>query len=999
VKVLDFGLAAFRTNAAGHGHELSGTLGYLAPELLLGDAPSEQSDLYSFGMLACEVLLGDRPFAEARSTKWITSVLNQEPDLDGAPISPGLRAVLGRLLARLPAERYASTVEAAAALAAATGVALPAESALIRESFLQTVNLIGREPELARLKGALARALGGSGSAWLVSGESGVGKSRLLDELRVAALVRGARVYRGQAVSAGAAAYQCFISVLRELALSLKLEPLEASVLKSILPDLAALLEQPISDAPPLEAQAAQARLQGTLESVLLRQQEPTVVILEDLHWAAAESVELLRRLSGRLAELPLLIVASFRDDEVPNLAKQLPSCHVLKVERLGETSVAALLAAMLGDPGRRPELISLLQRETEGNAFFLVESVRALAEEAGGLLRVGEATLPERLLGGGMQAVVRRRLERVPEWARALLRVAAIAGRQLELALLRHPSLAAESQGRELELWLRACAEAAVLEVSDDRWRFAHDKLREGVLAELAAAQKQQLHRQVGEALEQLSPAGTSPGAATTLAYHFEQAGAWERTLHYALAAGEESLRRGALAEGTALLERAVALQARTRPDPVLAARAHRLLAKGLLGIGRVADSLVRAEEGLRLLGYPMASGGWPAARALAEAAASQLRAQLHDPAPARPAGSPPRSEALSADERARLDEAYALFAVHGEGCIYYSADKRVLYCVLGCANIAARTGDPDQQTFSYSALAFFASTIPLHELSKRYLALAEAAQQAARLPGSPIEFLRMRSAIQLGQGQWAGARADCEQAVALYRQLGDDFGTMFGLQMCSWAALLPGDLETAARYTQELRALAERAHNPLYLACGHGMFGATLLRSGRLAQARQALDIAAPFARESGGVLIERTVMSALALCAARQGDFVLARQLADATLTAMRVNPSQIYAAVAPLHSLVETYLLLLDNTPKIARQALRQRLDWALALQVRLARHLIIAKPQLLLSRGRLAELDGRPQAAQRHMWAALALAERLGMSHEAALARAALAALP
>src|SRR6185369_17194417 len=120
----------------------------------------------------------------------------------------------------------------------------------------------------------------------------------------------------------------------------------------------------------------------------------------------------------------------------------------------------------MLGAAGSQPHVLELLEKETEGNVFFLVEVVRALAEEAGSLSQIGHMSLPRRVFAGGVEQIVQRRLERVPENTRHLLRIAAVAGRQLDLRLL-----AAIDTSIDTEEWLTVCANAGVLDVMNEEW------------------------------------------------------------------------------------------------------------------------------------------------------------------------------------------------------------------------------------------------------------------------------------------------------------------------------------------------------------------------------------------------------------------------------------------------------------------------------------------------------------------------------------------------
>src|SRR5262249_28048431 len=133
---------------------------------------------------------------------------------------------------------------------------------------------------------------------------------------------------------------------------------------------------------------------------------------------------------------------------------------------------------------------------------FFLVEVVRALAEEAGGLDNIGRKSLPTQVLAGGIQTILQRRLERVPESGRKLLRLAAGFGREIDLKILE------QVKGRlDMDDWLTTCVNCAVLEVQDGRYCFAHDKLREATLASIPASVRPSLHRQIAEAIENISP------------------------------------------------------------------------------------------------------------------------------------------------------------------------------------------------------------------------------------------------------------------------------------------------------------------------------------------------------------------------------------------------------------------------------------------------------------------------------------------------------------
>lgn len=553
VKVLDFGLSVMAEQAGVGVGSTAGTLAYMAPEVLAGGQASEAADLYAVGVIAYELFAGKHPFDSEDVGTLLNNVLYVPPDMDLLSIDTQLRLVLERLLAKSRESRYRTANEVLAELSEAIDQPLPLETAATRESFLQAARLIGRDEEVSKLTDAMDEAAAGKGSAWLIGGESGVGKSRLIEELRAQAMVRGALVLRGQGVSEGGMPYHLWHSPLRWLALLCELDDTKLGILKSLLPDLDSVLGREIAEASELDVKAAQNRLLTVIEDMFRQQKGTVVVILEDLHWAN-ESLDVLKRVNQIVAELPLLIIGSYRDDERPELPSGLPGMNVLKLDRLNEEGIAQLSEAMLGDAGKQPQVVELLQRETEGNVFFLVEVVRVLAEEAGTLERIGMVTLPAQVFVGGVQRIIQRRLSHIPPESLPLLQLAAVLGRYLDLDVLRYlePDI-------NLDLWLNTCSDAAVLEVQEGEWRFAHDKLRDGVLEGLAPETRRELHGRIGIAMERLHP--NDPALYTLLAFHYGQAGNEARETQYAELGGRQALRTGAYRDAIALFERALLL------------------------------------------------------------------------------------------------------------------------------------------------------------------------------------------------------------------------------------------------------------------------------------------------------------------------------------------------------------------------------------------------------------------------------------------------------
>lgn len=524
VTVLDFGASGLPE------FTLAGTVGFLAPEVANGARPTPASDFYAVGVIAYEMLTGepiyraDRPGASAQLERL---------DALGA-----IGMLVKTLLAVDPARRhYHDANRLIDDLARAAGRALQPESTDHRDSYLKAAPLIGRHAELEQLTDALESAADGTGSAWLVGGESGVGKSRLLDEIRSRAQVRGLLALSGNAEE-NQAPYAIFRPSVLRLALLVGLDDDEAALLKIVFPEIERVLGRPVRDAA-VDPQVFQARLIEVICGVFARYHGPVLLQFEDCH-LLGDSLPILQKLTQMTGELPLVIVASFRDHERPEFPSECPGMHLLRLPRFGSREIRDLAASMLGrELSTDPMVVSFLERETEGNAFFLIEAVRELVNASGRLTDVSAAALPDHVFSGGMQTYVRRRLDRLPAWARRVLEVAAIVGRQVDLQVLR-----AAAPDADLDALLVVCGNAAILEGYGYQWRFTHDKLREALLAEVDRETRRALSKQGAAAIEAVH--GAAPEWIHAQAVLWKEGGVPDKAAHYLLLAAAQVLSTG---------------------------------------------------------------------------------------------------------------------------------------------------------------------------------------------------------------------------------------------------------------------------------------------------------------------------------------------------------------------------------------------------------------------------------------------------------------------
>lgn len=574
VKVVDFGIAS----KLGSSQLLMGTLPYIAPERLKGEKAVPASDLFAVGIIIYEMLFYSHPFGDEKISKLLENLLEGQPKLDvvttlklddpeweaqlSAKYGPEffnlrLHYILGRLLDKKPEMRYQDAKSLINDLSELIPPSGEADSPEIRESFIQAARFVGRERELSLLLKSLVDSMKGAGSLWLVGGESGIGKSRLIEEFRIHALTQGSLVLIGRGVKGGGTPYHYWRPVLKHLCLLMDLTDLEAAILKPVVSDIASLLQRPVMDAPQVNQQETQRRFIQTVSNLIQRYQGSLVIILEDLHWAS-ETLEVLKALN--FENQSLFVLGTYRDDECPQLPKDFPTAKLIRLLPLQRNDISQLSTSILGEAGKHHRIVELLLRETEGNVYFLVEVIRALAEMAGKLDNIASLALPAKVFARGIQDIVERRLERVPAYCLQLLRLAAVTGRELDLKLLSNIVEAdKELLPISLESWLGVCTDAAILDVQDNVWRFVHEQLREGMLSKSGSEDLSHLHCLVAESIERVYPDNES--LARKLAYHWQSGKQARKEFAAVRLAAKFATEHSLSLDTIELLERAVTL------------------------------------------------------------------------------------------------------------------------------------------------------------------------------------------------------------------------------------------------------------------------------------------------------------------------------------------------------------------------------------------------------------------------------------------------------
>lgn len=781
VKVLDFGIAV-RPRERQPAH--AGTPGYIAPELLRGEALTPAADLYAVGVIAFEMFSGAHPWANQRRG----SLSGAEPDFSKLDADEGVTEVIRCLLSQTPQQRPPSADAVIDALGGTGGQAR--HTPATRESFLQRAELVDRIESRRALAGALDRVLRGQGGLWLVEGVSGIGKTRLLAEIRTLARVLGIQVINGQATAEVRASYELWREPLRHLLLSSEVDDAQAALLAALVPDIATILERPVSEHAP-NPQTARAQVLDVIRSMLASQPGATVIFLEDLHWAQ-EGLDMLAELASELDTLPVLIIASSRSDEAPHLARSLPAAHRLRLDPLQRDDIEALTASMLGARGATAQVVDFLTDHTEGNVFFIVEAVRALADDAGSLDAIGEGPLPERIASGGIEAVVRRRLEQIPPEAEPFFAWSAVAGRVLDRALL------AEVFGeQQLEAGLAAGEESALLEVRDDQWQFAHDKFREGLLDRLEPDQRRELHGRVAQAIERVH--GGGPERAAELAHHYGRAQWPDKERMYCSVAGRAALEQGAYGDASRLLQRALTLH-RDLPAPDREQELDALLHYG---------SLLNVTQ------------GWGTAEV----------ARVYD-----------RAQALSSELGAQRRVVPALYGL-GMSELVQGRLEAARELALRCLSLAEAGGDVLAEQHASVVLlnaamwsGHFDACPPLQRRVATLYRSDQLPDHMARFGADPSTMAAFNEAVV------TCLQGEVERAIQVYQAAIEDaestdqpFPRAIAYQIGAWVHHLLREVSTVERFAEPMRSLSSEHGFPPFLLLAECFLGWVMLHRGR--------------------------------------------------------------------------------------------------------------------------------------------------------------------
>ncbi len=912
VKLMDLGVALSLEGdgepAAEGGTGFVGSLAYAAPEQLGTDATRTdaartdarridgRADLFALGVLLYELAANRHPFAGQSDVQVVHRILHDEPRALGTvnpQISVFFEEVVRELLTKAADDRFASA-------AAVNEVFRECErgswwrdrSGSIRRSTRQPLRrvrveratrIVGRDAEVGAVVDAYRDARDGRGRTILVRGEAGIGKSRILDEALARIEEQGPEpwvLHGAYAPVGGHEGTSALAQAVREHLGADALEEGLAPLLAGMEPLVGAFAAHLCGTAAPAGGpRLDQAALDACFASLVraLAADRPTIVCVEDLHFAPDEGRNRFAALCAAVADHRVLLVGTLRPSAphefVAEIARR-PETTLLAVQRLEASDVLQLVTAALESGPLDADLADRIVERSDGNPFFVMEILRTLAElqfleqdDDGRWTRTRRITQFE--IPSSVATLIAARLSDLDDKSRELLEIAACSGYEFD------PGLVARAAGRRhlptLRLLSRLDSKRRLVRGVGERFRFDHHQLQESIYAALDAATRMRHHLALGTLLESdLDAQGASPeslpgGSATELCRHFLAGGEPERARRYLTAACDdlerrllfvalEELARRALHEpgfvdGTEraelLIRRANALAefadrteqvplfteavelARGEGDVELLGRCQRPLAREHLVAGRIDDARALLDD----LTARAAQAGDLVVQNAAASTHSQLHRQIGD-----------LDASLQWNERAlelarQGGDALGVGVATGNmGIVYAHMGRRELArdCFAAAVEQMVELGAADNACMGRVNLG-----LALRNLGQpdECLAMLDEAQAYLAERGQRARTAQVQSNIAstlLDLGRFGETVERCDRLLELTRELGDDYTAAFATLHRARALLALGRLadasECAAQAVARSRGVAlarETGDARLLVAHCHRLLG----------------------------------------------------------------------------------------------------------------------------------------------------------------------------
>ena len=477
---------------------------------------------------------------------------------------------------------------------------------------LTSRSFVGRRQEIVELSSHLDDASAGRGRLLLLSGEPGIGKTRLAEEVAIAATSRGMRALWGRCWEGGGApAYWPWIQIIRAclaeadaeqrtVILGSEVAPQIVQDIAQLLPELQATHGHAFKHPEPQPSDPEQARFQLFQSVAMLLKNvariSPLLIVIDDLHDADHPSLLMQKFIAGQIKDARILMVGTYRDTEVRQsleLSKLIGDMnregYSIPLAGLSQAEVGEFVESSAGKKAD-DKLIADLYQATDGNPLFVDGVVRLLVAEG----KLSHARLDSCAFSipDGVRESIRRRLVKLSEETNLMLSIASVIGNDFETGLLGRVS---GTVAEEIIEWMEEAGRAGIVidcAIGASRFRFSHALVREALYKDLSANRRIKLHGEIGAAIEDLHNDDLRPHLAA-LAHHFWAAGNRRKAVDYAIAAADAAEAVFAYEDALAHLRPVLAVAESCEHDDSQRAAI-------LLRLGRISCFFENREQGL---------------------------------------------------------------------------------------------------------------------------------------------------------------------------------------------------------------------------------------------------------------------------------------------------------------------------------------------------------------------------------------------------------------